>query len=101
MWAAHEVRARIVVGRREETQAGAPVATITLQPTKTWNGHRAGQYVQLGVEIDGSKRMTRCFSVSSAESRRGGRITITLRANPDGVVSSYLVERASPAPSST
>jgi stearoyl-CoA 9-desaturase NADPH oxidoreductase len=95
MWAATEVRARVVSVERE-THVGAPVATITLQPTKTWGGHRAGQYVQLGIEIEGARRTTRCFSVSSAESGRGDRITITLRANPDGVVSRYLVERARP-----
>ena len=95
MWAANEVRAKVVSVTRE-TEAGAPVATIELQTTKTWNGHKAGQYVQLGIEIDGARRTTRCFSVSSPESRRGDRITITLRANPDGVVSRYLVERAEP-----
>jgi len=95
MWAANEVRAR-VVSVETETGFGARVATITLQPTKTWNGHRAGQYVQLGIEIDGARRTTRCFSVSSAESGRGDQITITLRANLDGVVSKYLVERAQP-----
>ncbi|WP_131770007.1 ferredoxin reductase [Candidatus Protofrankia californiensis] len=94
MWAAKEVRAR-VVRVATETRAGAPVATITLQPTRTWNGHLAGQYVQLGVEIDGARRI-RCFSVSSPESGRGDRITITVRANPDGVVSKYLVECARP-----
>lgn len=95
MWAAEEVRAKVVSVTRE-TQAGAPVATIELQTTKTWNGHLAGQYVQLGIEIEGARRTTRCFSVSSPESRRGDRITITLRANPDGQVSKYLVEKAKP-----
>ena len=97
MWAAHEVRARIVDVHREVDVAGhPPVATITLQPTSTWRGHRAGQHVQLGVEVDGSRRTTRVFSVSSADSNAGDRFTITLRANPDGVVSRYLVERAQP-----
>jgi len=95
MWAAKEVRARIVDIHREVDLPGVPpVATITLQPTSTWKGHRAGQYVQLGVEVDGARRTTRCFSVSSPESGPGDRFTITLRANPDGVVSRYLVERA-------
>ena len=95
MWAAHEVRARIVDVHREVDVPGhPPVATITLQPTSTWRGHRAGQHVQLGVEINGARRTTRVFSVSSPESGPGDRFTITLRANPDGVVSSWLVERA-------
>ena len=97
MWAAREVRARIVDVHREVDVAGhPPVATLTLQPTSTWGGHRAGQHVQLGIEIDGARRTTRVFSVSSPDSRPGDRFTITLRANPDGVVSRYLVERASP-----
>ena len=97
MWAATEVRARIVDVHREVDVPGhPPVATITLQPTATWAGHRAGQHVQLGVEVDGARRTTRVFTISSPDSRRGDRFTVTLRANPDGVVSRYLVERARP-----
>jgi stearoyl-CoA 9-desaturase NADPH oxidoreductase len=95
MWAAHEVRAKIVAIHREVDVPGTPpVATLTLKPTSTWRGHRAGQFVQLGVEVDGARRTTRCFSVSSPDSRPGDEFTITMRANPDGVVSRYLVERA-------
>jgi stearoyl-CoA 9-desaturase NADPH oxidoreductase len=97
MWAAHEVRARIVGVHREVDVPGhPPVATITLQPTSTWRGHRAGQHVQLGVEVDGARRTTRVFTISSPDSRRGDRFTVTVRANPHGVVSKYLVERARP-----
>jgi ferredoxin-NADP reductase len=97
MWAAHEVRARVVDVRREVDVPGhPPVATITLQPTSTWQGHRAGQHVQLGVEVPGSRRTTRVFTVSSPDSHPGDRFTVTLRANPDGLVSAYLVERAAP-----
>jgi len=95
MWAAHDVRARLVDVRREVDVPGAPpVATLTFQPTSTWAGHRAGQYVQLGVEINGARRATRCFTVSSPDSRPGDRFTVTMRANPDGQVSKYLVEEA-------
>ncbi len=97
MWAAHEVRARVVDVHREVDVPGhPPVATITLQPTSTWQGHRAGQHVQLGVEVDGARRTTRVFTISSPDSRSGDRFTVTLRANPTGVVSKYLVERAQP-----
>jgi ferredoxin-NADP reductase len=95
MWAANDVRARLVDVTREVDVPGAPpVATLTFQPTSTWQGHRAGQFVQLGVEIDGARRTTRCFTVSSPDSRPGDRFTVTLRANPDGLVSKYLVEQA-------
>jgi stearoyl-CoA 9-desaturase NADPH oxidoreductase len=97
MWAAHEVRARVVDVHREVDVPGhPPVATLTLQPTSTWQGHRAGQHVQLGVEVEGARRTTRVFTISSPDSRPGDRFTITMRANPDGVVSRWLVERARP-----
>ena len=95
MWAANEVRARIVdITREVDVPGHPPVATITLQPTSTWRGHRAGQHVQLGVEVNGARRTTRVFTVSSPDSKPGDRFTITMRANPDGVVSRYLVEQA-------
>jgi len=93
MWAAHEVRARVVRVQRETDTPGAPVATLTLQPTTTWRGHRAGQYVQVGLDLQGSaRRMTRCFSISSAASGPGEQITLTVRAHPEGQVSRYLVD---------
>jgi len=97
MWAATEVRARVVDIVRENpaAQGSAPVATITLQPTSTWRGHRAGQYVQVGVELPGTaRRATRCFSISSAASLPGEQITLTIRANDEGQVSKYLVGEA-------
>ncbi|WP_460801224.1 ferredoxin reductase [Nocardioides pacificus] len=99
MWAAREVRARIVEVRRETT-GEHPVATITLQPTSTWRGHRAGQYVQLGIDLPGARRTTRCFSISSAESGPGERFTLTVRAHDDTTgrrsVSRFLVHDAQP-----
>ncbi|HEX7716784.1 MAG TPA: iron-sulfur cluster-binding domain-containing protein [Marmoricola sp.] len=103
MWAATEVRARVLDVRRENPASdGAPVATLTLQPTSTWRGHRAGQYVQVGVELPGSsKRLTRCFSISSAASAPGERFTLTIRAQDDTPagrqsVSTFLVREARP-----
>jgi hypothetical protein len=57
MWAATEVRARVGDITRE-TEGENPVATLTLQPTSTWRGRRAGQYVQVGVEINAARRTT-------------------------------------------
>jgi ferredoxin-NADP reductase len=97
MWAATEVRARVVDIRRENPDAvgSAPVATLTLQPTSTWRGHRAGQYVQVGVDLPGSaRRMTRCFSISSAASLPGEQISLTIRAHDEGQVSKFLVNEA-------
>ena len=98
MWAATEVRARVVDVVRETRgpDSGAPVATLTLQPTGTWRGHRSGQYVQVGVEVPGARRTTRCFSISSAESGPGEAFSITVRAHEEGQVSKFLVREARP-----
>ena len=93
LWAAHEVRARVVDVHRETYTPGAPVATLTLRPTATWRGHRAGQYVQVGLDLPGSaRRATRCFSISSAASGVGEDFTLTVRSHAQGQVSKYLVD---------
>jgi stearoyl-CoA 9-desaturase NADPH oxidoreductase len=93
MWAAHEVRARVVRVQRETLD----VTTLTLHPTNTWQGFRAGQYVQVGVEVD-RVRHTRCFSISSSDLAArlfGDRtFTITVRGHDDGLVSRHLARHA-------
>lgn len=99
MWAATEVRARVISVHRENPDSeAAAVATLTLQPTSTWRGHRAGQYVQVGLDVPGlgGRRLTRCFSISSAESGPGERFTLTVRAHDEGHVSGFLVHDARP-----
>lgn len=100
MWAVNEVRARVVDVRRE-VDGDHPVATLTLQPTRTWAGHRAGQHVQVGLDLPGAaRRLTRVFTISSAASAPGEQITLTVRAHdhaPDRTsVSRFLVEEARP-----
>jgi stearoyl-CoA 9-desaturase NADPH oxidoreductase len=96
MWAVEEVRARVESVRRETDgplDDGGPVTTLTLRPTSTWRGFRAGQFVQVGVEIDGARR-TRCFSISSSEAGGEEAFTITVRAHEEGLVSKYLATEA-------
>jgi stearoyl-CoA 9-desaturase NADPH oxidoreductase len=91
MWALDEVRARVVHVGRETPD----VTTLTLRPTSTWRGFRAGQHVLVGVEVDGARR-TRCFSISSSEAGGRDALTITVRAHEAGLVSKYLAARAEP-----
>jgi ferredoxin-NADP reductase len=83
-------------GRIEAVHPETPdAATIVIRPGKGWRGHVAGQYIRIGVDVDGV-RLWRAYSVTSPTSRRDGRITITVKAIPDGKVSNYLVRRAKP-----
>src|SRR3954470_19580028 len=57
---------RAVVTDVERTTADS--VTLTLRPTWQWQGFRAGQFVQVAVDVDGVRR-TRCFSPSGSEHR--------------------------------
>ncbi|MFY1702740.1 ferredoxin reductase [Micromonospora sp. WMMA1923] len=70
-------------------------ATLTIQPGRGWRGHTPGQYVRLGVDVDGV-RQWRAYSVTSVPGRPGAPISVTVKAIPDGVVSNHLVRRIQP-----
>lgn len=73
----------------------ADAATVVIRPGRGWRGHTAGQYVRIGVDVDG-RRLWRAYSLTSPTDRRDGRITITVKAIPDGKVSNHLVRSAKP-----
>jgi ferredoxin-NADP reductase len=82
-------------GRIEEVQAEtADAATIVIRPGADWAGHVPGQYVRIGVDVDGV-RQWRAYSLTHGP-RTDGRISITVKAVPHGKVSNHLVRRARP-----
>ncbi|MFD7901965.1 ferredoxin reductase [Kitasatospora sp. NPDC059747] len=86
-----DLRGRIEAVHPETSDA----ATVVIRPGRGWRGHTAGQYVRIGVDVDG-RRLWRSYSITSPTDRRDGRITITVKAIPDGKVSNHLVRRATP-----
>ena len=62
--------------------------TLTLEPTRQWKGHQAGQYVEVSTVIDGV-RQRRFFSPANAENATGV-IELTITAHDDGFVSKHL-----------
>jgi ferredoxin-NADP reductase len=68
--------------------------TLSLRPNRAWGGFRAGQFVQVAVEIDGV-RHTRCYSPASPE-RSGRDLEITVKRHPEGLVSNFLVDEGRP-----
>ncbi|MEU2762070.1 ferredoxin reductase [Streptomyces sp. NPDC006906] len=86
-----DLRGRIEAVHPETSDA----ATVVIKPGRAWRGHTAGQYVRIGVDVDGV-RLWRAYSITSPADRRDGRITITVKAIPDGKVSNHLVRRAKP-----
>ncbi|QNS08225.1 ferredoxin reductase [Streptomyces xanthii] len=70
-------------------------ATLVIRPGRGWRGHTAGQYVRVGVDVDGV-RLWRAYSLTSPTDRQDGRVTITVKAIPGGKVSNHLVRRVTP-----
>jgi ferredoxin-NADP reductase len=91
----NDARAEVLAVRH---QTGRSV-TVTLAPNPAWAGFRAGQFVRIGVEIDGVRR-TRTYSPASAsasaqaEGERSLELTITV--HPDGLVSRHLKDQLRP-----
>jgi ferredoxin-NADP reductase len=81
-----ELRGRIVAVE-PETEAAA---TLVIKPGHGWRRHIAGQYIRIGVDVDGV-RQWRAYSLTSPLDRPDGCITITVKAIPGGVVSNHLV----------
>ncbi|WP_112238317.1 ferredoxin reductase [Kribbella monticola] len=84
-----DLRARVVDVRPETADA----VTVVLRPGGAWRGHQPGQYVRIGIEVDGV-RLWRSYSLTSAP--ENGLLTITAKAVPDGVVSAHLAQELRP-----
>jgi ferredoxin-NADP reductase len=91
LWSARQLRGRV----EAVIPQAADAATLVIRPGRGWAPHRAGQYARVGVEVDGV-RYWRSYSLSSPPQRADGRITITVKADPHGLVSPYLVRRVTP-----
>lgn len=86
-WTHRQVRARIVGVRRMTPRS----VTLTLAPNRAFPGFRAGQHVNVSVEVQGRRR-TRPYSLAGAEGDR--HLEITVGRHDGGVVSTYLVDHA-------
>ena len=89
LWALRELRGRIeqVIPRTGDA------ATIVIRPGRRWPGHRAGQHLAVGVDVNGVRHW-RSYSLTSDPGRPDGCISVTVKAVEDGIVSTHLVRRA-------
>ena len=69
--------------------------TVAIRPGRGWRDHVPGQYIRIGIDVDGV-RQWRAYSLTSERTRTDGLITITVKAIPDGKVSTHLVRHARP-----
>jgi ferredoxin-NADP reductase len=91
LWSTRELRGRI---ERIDHVTG-DAATVLIKPGYRWDGHRAGQYLRIGVDIRGVRHW-RAYSLTSDPDRPDGCISITPKLVESGVVSPYLVRHGRP-----
>lgn len=91
LWSTRELRGRVERVERETPEA----VSVLIKPGWEWPGHMPGQYVRLGIEVDGIHHW-RAYSLTSAPGRRDGCIAITPKLVPEGKVSPFLFGRVRP-----
>ncbi len=89
LWSTRELKGRIEEVRHETAEA----ATVLIKPGYSWPGHKPGQYIRIGIDIDGVRHW-RAYSLTSDPYREDGLISITPKRVDVGQVSPYLVDRA-------
>ena len=89
LWSTRELRGRIENIRTENGDA----VTIVIRPGHRWPGHRPGQYLRVGVVVDGVFHW-RAYSLTSDPDREDGCISITPKLVEEGKVTPYLVGKA-------
>jgi len=91
LWSTRELRGRVERIQRETDDA----ATVLIRPGWDWGGHEPGQYLRIGVVVDG-KHHWRAYSITSDPGREDGFISITPKLVGSGVVSPHLVRTLTP-----
>lgn len=92
LWSARELRGRVLEVRRETVDS----ATLVIKPGWGFSfDYQPGQYIGIGVQIEGRWRW-RSYSLTSTPSKTARTITITVKAMPEGFLSTHLVEGLAP-----
>ena len=92
LWSARELRGEVVDVRTETEDS----ATVTIKPGWGFSAdYQPGQYVGIGLRIDGRWHW-RSYSLTSIPRRDNKHITITVKATPEGFLSTHLVNGVKP-----
>src|SRR4051794_16234085 len=89
LWSTQELRGRI---ERIEPET-ADAVTVVIRPGWEWPGHEPGQYLRVGMPVNGIHHW-RAYSITSDPDRADGCISITPKLVESGKVSPYLVRTA-------
>jgi ferredoxin-NADP reductase len=90
-WSAQELIGTIADVRPETDDA----STVVVRPNFTWPGHRPGQYLRIGVELNGIRHW-RAYSLTSDPDHPEGLVSVTVKHVSAGRLSPYFTRRAEP-----
>ena len=92
LWSARELRGEVVSVQQETEDS----ATVTIKPGWGFSGdYQPGQYVGIGLRLDGRWHW-RSYSLTSVPRRDENLISITVKATPEGFLSTHLVNGVNP-----
>src|ERR1700760_1375711 len=92
LWSARELRGQIIEVQTETEDS----ATVTIKPGWGFSAeYQPGQYVGIGLRVDGRWHW-RSYSLTSVPQREDKHITITVKATPEGFLSTHLVNGVKP-----
>src|SRR5262245_65662444 len=92
LWSARELRGRVLEVRRETVDS----ATLVIKPGWGFSfDYQPGQYIGIGLLVDGRWRW-RSYSLTSSPVTGKKTITITVKAMPEGFLSTHLVGGVAP-----
>ncbi len=90
-WSARELTGRIVRVKPETRDT----STVVIRPSFPWPGHRPGQYLRIGVELNGIRHW-RAYSLTSDPDHPDGLVSITVKHVPEGLMSPYFTQHVEP-----
>ncbi|MGH3959018.1 ferredoxin reductase [Mycobacterium sp.] len=92
LWSARELRGRILEARRETEDS----ATLVIKPGWGFSfDYQPGQYIGIGLLVGGRWRW-RSYSLTSSPVASARTVTVTVKAMPEGFLSTHLVAGVAP-----
>jgi ferredoxin-NADP reductase len=90
-WSASELTGTV----RDIRPMTAEASTVIIRPNFPWPGHRPGQYLRIGAELDGIRHW-RAYSITSDPDHPDGLLSITVKHVPEGLMSPYFTRQIKP-----
>ncbi len=90
-WSARELTGTVLRVVPETPDA----STVVLKPNFDWQGHRPGQYLRIGAELNGIRHW-RAYSLTSDPDHPKGLVSITVKHVPEGLMSPWFTRQVEP-----